>query len=151
MRKISFRKNNEAQVLGLPMYLIIIMIIAIAVIAAVIFMMPKGTQKLKGEVTDGFMISSPTGSGGAEVTMAGSTGTIKVTDMDGNPISGARVTLTGAGVAWSDFTESDGTKSFTIDPVLPENVDELYVTMRVKADGYDDFEDKNAIQIVRVY
>ena len=33
----------------------------------------------------------------------------------------------------------------------PENVDELYITMRVKADGYDDFEDKYAIQIVRLY
>ncbi len=39
-----FRRNNEAQVLGLPMYLIIVMIVAVAVIAAVIFMIPQGTQ-----------------------------------------------------------------------------------------------------------
>lgn len=151
MKRIYFRKNEKAQVLGLPMYLIIIMIIAIVVIAAVIFMMPKGTQKCKGIVTDGFLLSSDAGAGGAEFTFGGESVKVKVTDMDGNPISGAKVTLTGAGVAESDFTDSDGTKEFTISPTLPENIDELYITMRVKADGYDDFEDQYAIQVVRVY
>lgn len=150
MKRICFRKNDKAQVLGLPMYLIIIMIVAIAVIAAVIFMMPKGTQKIKAEVTTGFLISSAPGTGGDEITISGS-GTITVTDMDGNPISSARVTLTEAGVSWSGTTGSDGTVSFSISPTLPENIDRLYVTMRVKADGYDDFEDLNAIEVTRIY
>jgi len=151
MKRINFRKNEKAQVLGLPMYLIIIMIIAIVVIAAVIFMMPKGTQKIKAEVTTGFLFSSTAGSGGDKVTLTGSTGTITVNDMDGNPISGARVTLTDSGASFSGTTSGDGTCPFTIDPILESNIDKAFVTLRVKADGYDDFEDLHAIELVRIY
>lgn len=139
MKRICFRKNDKAQVLGLPMYLIIIMIVAIAVIAAVIFMMPRGTKQISAVVTENFLISESPGDM-AEHGFGDYTIKVKVTSNDENadPISGAFVTLTGAGTSGSDDTDSNGIAEILVKPILGENEKDAYMKLEVRASGYED-------------
>ena len=151
MKRIGLMKNGKGQVLGLPMYLIIIMIVAVAVIAAVIFMIPKGTQTKNAQVTSGSLISI---TGDGKITSAGVAVMISVTTNDerADPVSGATVTLTGAGVASQGTTAADGTYTFPaaeVKPILEANINEAHLKLTVKAPGFEDFEDDTAVTVVR--
>lgn len=149
MKKISLRKNNEAQVLGLPMYLIIIMIVAVAVIAAVIFMMPQGSRHIDAQITSGSIISD-TGTG--EIRPSGDV-TIRVVTKDSraDPLSGATVTLSGAGVAREEITNDNGEFTFTgVTAFLDANKNEDYITVTIRASGFEEYKDTQAIRVVRV-
>lgn len=154
MKRNSFRRNNEAQVLGLPMYLIIIMIVAVAVIAAVVFMMPQGSKQIDAQVTQSSLLSF-SGNGRINKQWTGDDIKIKVVTKDdsADPISGATVTLTGAGVAFEEKTDDDGiatiTKTELGNVVLEENKNIDYITVNIKASGFEDYEDTEAIKVVR--
>lgn len=153
MKKRYFKKNNGGQVLGLPMYLIIVMIVAVAVIAAVIFMIPKGTQTMNAQVTGGSLISL-IGDGKLSGAEAANDVVVSVTTNDdrADPVSGATVTLTGAGVALEAKTNADGTWTFpkaTVIPILEANQNMAYIKLTVKASGFEDFEDDTAVTVVR--
>jgi len=153
MKKRYFKKNNDGQVLGLPMYLIIVMIVAVAVIAAVIFMIPKGTQTMNAQVTGGSLISL-TGDGKLSGVATSNDVVVSVTTNDdrADPVSGATVTLTGAGVALEAKTNADGTWTFpaaTVVPILEANQNTAYIKLTVKASGFEDFEDDTAVTVVR--
>ena len=151
-RKRYFKKNNQAQVLGLPMYLIIVMIVAVAVIAAVIFMIPKGTQTMSALVTSNPVIAEDPGHAG-EFTFTGSYDVvIKVTTNDerADPIDGATVTLVGAGVSGSGSTDVNGEVTISLTPKLGANINEAYIKLTVKASGFEDFEDDQAVTVARL-
>jgi len=153
MKRKSLLRNEKGQVLGLPMYLIVIMIVAVAIIAAVIFMIPRGSQTMNASVTANFLISTPVDSGSGEYIFAAATDvTIAVITNDENadPISGATIILTGAGVSASATTDPDGTITVSVTPTIPENIDDIYIKMTVKATGYEDFEDDQAITVHRL-
>ncbi len=156
MNKKRLLKDNKAQVLGLPMYLIIIMIVAVAVIAAVIFMMPQGTQQMTAQVTQNALIAEDPGAVGAgEFNFTGDFPVeIKVTtnDEDADPVNGATVTLKGAGIYAQGSTNGNGICSFAanyITPKLDSNINEDYVTLTVSASGYETLEMTKAITVVR--
>ena len=149
-----FRSNNEAQVLGLPMYLIIVMIVAVAVIAAVIFMIPQGTQTMNAQVTSGSVQTEDAGGSAAELNFSGFSVNVKVTTNDDrhDPISGAVVRLSGGHTAQEATTDAQGvaTLTFADDAVkLDANVNEAYMKMTVKASGYEDFEDLETVLLYR--
>jgi hypothetical protein len=91
MYKKNFRKNERGDVLGIPMYLIVIMIVAVAVIAAVVFMIPKATRAMSVQVTSSALIAeSPGSDGGGKFTFSKTyTIWVKVTTSDerADPIS----------------------------------------------------------------
>ena len=151
MIKRQILKNKKGQVLGLPMYLIIVMIVAVAVIAAVIFMIPQGTKSMIAQVTDE---SVQTGDGvTGEVTFDAFTVQVKVTTNDErrDPIEGAIVRLVGGhAIQESDPTGPDGIASIQIeDAKLDSNINEAYMKMTVKAAGFEDFEDDQAVILYR--
>jgi len=152
MKKILFRKNEEADVLGLPMYLIIIMIVAVAVIAAVIFMMPKGNQMMDAHITAGQVQGAPTVGADQVATFADFTVTVKVTtkgDYD-DPIGGASVRLGGCHAYGEGVTGDDGTATITVtNAQLPAGVNKGYLEMTIKASGYEDAVDDQAVMLVR--
>jgi hypothetical protein len=155
MRKRCFRGNNEGDVLGIPMYLIIIMIVAVAVIAAVVVMIPKGTRAMNAQVTANALIAEDPGNDeGGEFTFDDSyTIWVKVTTNDprADPISGATVTLVGAGDAGHGKTYDNGSARIAgIRPKLDANINEAYMTLTVKAAGYDDFVDDTAVTVMRL-
>ena len=65
MKKRTIIKKQSAQVLGLPMYLIIVMVVAVAVIGAVIFMIPQGKQTLNALVIENGVIAEDPGNASA--------------------------------------------------------------------------------------
>ena len=150
MKKRLFSKNNKAQVLGLPMYLIIVMIVAVAVIAAVLFMMPKGTKMIDAQVTEGSVFK---GNGDAgDITISSVVVKVKVTTDDDrrDPIEGATVRLSGAHGIGEDETGADGVATITVgDCQLDAGINEAYMKMTVKASGYEDFIDDEAVIIYR--
>lgn len=151
IKRRFFGRNNKGQVLGLPMYLIIVMIVAVAVIAAVIFMIPKGTQTMNAQVTNG-SVQTGDGSNG-EITLGDFTVSVEVRTNDDrrDPIQGAVVRLVGGhAIAESDPTGTGGVATLTVTGTkLDANVNEAYMKMTVKASGFEDFEDDQAVIIYR--
>ena len=149
IRKIKI--NEKAQVLGLPMYLIIIMIVAVAVIAAVLMMMPQGTKMMNAQVISG-SVSKGSGDVG-DININSFQVTVKVTTDDDrrDPIEGAVVRLSGAHDAAESLpTGTDGIATITLDECkLDSGVNEAYIKMTVKASGYEDFEEPKAVIVYR--
>lgn len=155
MKQQNLWKNEKGQVLGIPMYLIILMIVAVAVIAAVIFMIPKGSQTMNTQITANSLIAESPGSAGGGLFTFSKTYTIwvKVTTNNerADPIEGATVTLVGSGTSGQGKTLTNGSAKITgIKPILDANVNEAYLKLTVKATGYTDFIDDKAITVVRL-
>jgi hypothetical protein len=151
----NFRTNDRGDVLGIPMYLIVIMIVAVAVIASVIFMIPKATRTMNVQVTSNALIAeSPGSDGGGKFTFSKTyTVWVKVTTSDerADPISEATVTLVGAGDAGQGKTLDNGSAKITgLKPILDANINEAYMVLTVKANGYEDFTDTKAVSVVRL-
>ena len=155
MNRRNFRKSESGDVLGIPMYLIIIMIVAVAVIAAVVFMIPKTTRAMNAQVTGNALIAESPGSKGGGLFTFSKTYTIwvKVTTKDqrADPIADATVMLVGAGVAGQGKTLTNGSAKITgIKPILDANINEAYLQLTVKATGFDDYVDARAVTVVRL-
>ena len=155
MNRKNFRKNEGADVLGIPMYLIIIMIVAVAVIAAIVFMIPKATRGMSVQITGNALIAENPGSkgGGAFTFSKTYTVWVRVTTNDerADPIADATVTLVGSGVASQGKTLNNGSaKIKSIKPVLDANINEAYLKLTVSANGFDDFVDPRAVTVVRL-
>jgi len=148
MQKRKLLRNSNGQVLGLPMYLIIVMIVAVAVIAAVIYMIPQGTRTLMPQIT-----------GGAVLTGDGTLGEVNITDNveitvisnDDNrdPVSDATVIVTGLGGTTTLTDNGDGTYSGSVTATLAPNVNEANLKLIVKAPGFEDYEDEDGIVVLR--
>ncbi|MFO8077903.1 MAG: hypothetical protein R6U21_04615 [Thermoplasmatota archaeon] len=144
--------NKSAQVLGLPMYLIIVMVVAVAVIAAVIYMIPQGTQTMNALVTENAVIAEDPGNASSFTFSQSYDVTVKVTTNDdrADPLQDATVTLVGSGVASTTSTNANGIATLSITPTLAENINEATVKLKVKATGFEDFSDDDAITIYRL-
>ena len=151
LRKKCFRRNDTAQVLGLPMYLIIVMIVAVAVIAAVIFMITQGTGLMNAQIIDNVVIAEEPGNASA-VTFSSYNVTVKVSSRQksSQPIAGATVTLIGSGDVASNLTDANGIACLQVTPSLKENCNENYMKLQVKAAGYQEYSDKQAVTIYRL-
>jgi len=152
MNKKKISTNQSAQVLGLPMYLIIVMVVAVAVIAAVIFMIPQGTKTMNALVTENAVIAEDPGNASAFTFSESYDVTVKVTTNDerADPIQDATVTLIGSGVAKTASTNGDGTATLTITPSLADNINEASMKLTVKATGFEEFSDDDAVIIYRL-
>lgn len=149
MRKKIFFRNEEGDVLGLPMYLIIVMIVAVAVIAAVIYMIPKGTRTMNAQVS-----GTPTGVIQADGTVSfGSFDvTVSVTTNDDrrDPVVDATVRFSGGGVVAEGKTNAQGQATITVTGAnLNVGINEAYMKMTVKASGFEDFQDDSAVLLYR--
>ena len=152
MGKERYLKSDEqAAILDLPMYLIIVMIVAIAVIAAIIFMIPKGTQTMNATVTSNFLLNANPGHSGEYRFSSLKDVWIHVAtnDENQNPISNALVVLTGANTSDAGKTLDNGSVHLRIRPTIPANINQVYIKMTVKAKGYNDYEDDEAILVNR--
>lgn len=138
---------------GLPMKLIIIVVIAGAVLAALITMIPDGPGTLNAECVsvdgnDG-SLKAVSGSSG-EISISDFTVTVKVTDGEGDPVADADVTLMGANGAGGDKTGPDGTVTITVTGAkLQANEDKDYLSVEVSASDHKDYKDEEFVTIAR--
>ncbi|RLF58675.1 MAG: hypothetical protein DRN27_04815 [Thermoplasmata archaeon] len=152
MIKEKILHNNKAQVLGLPMYMIIVMIVAVAVIAAVLFMIPQGTKTMNALVSENAVIAEDPGNSSAFTFSSSYDITIQVTSNDNraDPVSGATVSLIGSGIASSGTTNGEGIATISVTPELGENINEASIKLIVKAQGFEDYSDINAVTVHRL-
>ena len=152
LRKVRLGTNDTAQVLGLPMYLIVVMIVAVAVIAAVILMIPQGTGMLNAQITENVVIAEAPGNASAFTFSSAYNVTVKVTTHHEStaPVSGATVTLVGSGDVSSNITDGNGIAHLQVTPSLAENCNEDYMKLTVKAAGYQEYQDEQAVTIYRL-
>jgi hypothetical protein len=155
MKERNFGKNESGDVLGIPMYLIIIMIVAVAVIAAVVFMIPKGTRTMNAQVTGNALLAENPGNAGAGSFTFSKTYTVWVkvatNDQRADPIADATVFLVGAGVESEGKSLKNGSAKMSgIKPILDANINEAHLKLMVKAAGYDDFTDTKAVTVIRL-
>jgi hypothetical protein len=150
MKKRFLKKNNDAQVLGLPMHLIIIMIVAVAIIAAVLMMIPRGTKMMIGQVQSGGVFKGDGSAGEISVTNVVITVEVKTNDDRRDPIQGALVRLSGARGIGEATTNHQGIAVVNVgECILNHGVNEAYLKMTIKAEGYEDYEDQRAVLIYR--
>ena len=128
------------------------MIVAVAVIAAVIFMLPQGTKAMKAEVTDNSVFSGGTAVGDGTYEFDGFTVTVSVATADerGDPIVGATVRLSGGGVVGQGTTLADGTATIDLTGAkLDPNINEANMKMTIKSSGFEDYTDDSAVLLYR--
>ena len=152
MKMRKMKGNDKGQVLGLPMYLIIIMIVAVAVIAAVIFMLPQGTKTMKYTIDENSVVvgSAP----GADGVCNFDDFTVRVyvytADERGDPIFGAKVRISGGGVIGEDTTDENGLAEVDISNAkLDPNINEANMKLTIKASGFEDYTDDSAVLLYR--
>ncbi len=153
MKRKCLLRNENGQVLGLPMYLIVIMIVAVAIIAAVIFMIPRGSQTMSAVVQSGSAFASTTTGVNNEAEFGVLSVNVLVTTNDerNDPIQGATVRLVGGHTVAEGTTDVDGLAEITVGvgAYLVAGINEAYMKMTVKAAGYEDFEDNTAVLLSR--
>ncbi|WP_269850453.1 carboxypeptidase regulatory-like domain-containing protein [Methanosarcina horonobensis] len=78
---------------------------------------------------------------------------VKVTDKDGNPVRDANVILKGLGGAASNTTDINGVTVLTTPSTalvrLDPNQNEGTMDLKILADGFYDYEKKDAVMIVK--
>jgi len=147
---------------GLPMRLIIIVVVAAAVIAAILAMIgmvnPKDSFQIEYAGTHGITncedgdgnLVKVTATGSEEVKDITFEATIKVYDSKGNPVKGATVVLAGAQSAGSGTTDANGVATVKVEgAVLRANDPQAYMSLTVKASGFHDYKDEEAILLQR--
>ncbi|MFW6375542.1 MAG: hypothetical protein ACOCZJ_00090 [Thermoplasmatota archaeon] len=127
-RKVRLRRDEGGALEGLPLYLILLVVIA-GVSTAIVFGWMQSAESteldhIKVDVSDGYVTS-------------GSSNNVEITAYDRNDdeLSGATVTLQGCGVKEIGETDSDGKAEFSVSPSLPENEDFGEITVTVKYTG----------------
>ncbi|MEM4258346.1 MAG: hypothetical protein QXL17_04250 [Candidatus Thermoplasmatota archaeon] len=155
MKANQFVKNQEADVLGLPMYLIIVMIVAVAVIAAVIYMIPQGKKTIIATVDPNDALLSSTAFTWDSANNYWKTTTATVIDVlvttnddSRKPIANANVIMTGGGTVQNGRTDSTGKATLTFPAgaiIVQANVRESYLKLSVNAQGFENYEDAQAV------
>ncbi len=150
--------QDDSAVEGLPIRLIIALVIGVVVLGAMVsaisqFKPPKSLSANvissgAGELKRGNLIAVK---GFGEVNSPFKV-LVRVVDVDGNPVSGASVAITGLGGAGSNVTNSTGYAlvESASDINLNENQNEGYLSIEVTASGYTNYRNENAIKVVRV-
>ena len=126
MNRNRKKLSNEGALEGLPLYLILLVVIA-GVGTAIIVGWMTGAQSTE---LDSIELSDNT------IKETKRSVTVTAYDRNGNFLEGVTVTLEGCGVVESETTDEDGEASFNFNINLPENQNfgEIDVTARYSGD-----------------
>ncbi|MGB9929471.1 MAG: carboxypeptidase regulatory-like domain-containing protein [Methanosarcina sp.] len=152
-------KHNE-KAMELPINIVVMLVVGMVALATLISIIPTPTKEmsvfvekaaLRGNaLQDGssIMVNSQTAA-----NPFGISAQIKITDKDGNPVRKANVILSGLGGAASNTTDINGVSILTTGNnaliKLDPNQNEGTISLKVLADGYYDYEKKDAIMIIK--
>ena len=145
VRRTDIRGNTNAALEGLPLYLIILVVIA--AVAIVVVMGWMGTLQ-KAELDD---IELTLKQGGKEVDSLdadeSASVTVKALDQNGKPLEDVTIHIEGAGQDTIKITGSTGKASFTFTPTLPTNVNSgiIKVTATYSGGNLDIPKDKDIV------
>lgn len=141
---------NDERGLELPINIVVMLVVGMVALAALIAIIPTPTKTMSVSV-DPSMIAATSSDFTSDVEGV----VVTVTDPDGNPVQGATCILRGAGGVASATSGNDGACNLkkigdgTFN--LPSNQNELNLKLTVKADGFYDYENENAVLVVKTF
>ncbi|MDY9927560.1 carboxypeptidase regulatory-like domain-containing protein [Methanosarcina sp.] len=153
-----FRHDEKA--MELPINIVVMLVVGMVALATLITIIPTPTKEMSvfvektglgvGSLQQGNSII--VGATAAENPFAVSA-VIKVTDKDGSPVRGANVILKGLGGAASNTTDINGITVLTTPAnamvKLDPNQNEGTMDLKILADGFYDYERKDAVMIIK--
>ncbi|HWQ95931.1 MAG TPA: carboxypeptidase regulatory-like domain-containing protein [Candidatus Methylomirabilis sp.] len=153
----NFKKDEHA--IELPINIVVMLVVGMVSLAALISIIPKPKEYLTVDIID-IKIDDGTAHEGNIATVSGSGDykvkvNVKVYDKNNNPVEKASVSLSGGGGFGADQTSRKGEASLTLGSsqstrvVFRPNQKSVELKLEVKANGFYDYEDENAIQIYR--
>lgn len=152
---------DERGVEGLPIRLIVVLVIGVVALAAIVGALNEfrpnktlGAAVIEVDGVDGNLLTI-TATGAEEVSKTNVKVVVRVSDVDGEPVIGASVSLTGLGAAASAMTGADGNAtvrfSSPVKITLQENQNEGYLALEVVSDGFNDYSNERALKVARIH
>jgi hypothetical protein len=160
MKKIKILITNE-KAMELPINIVVMLVVGMVALATLISIIPTPTKEMSvfvekaglrgATLQDGnsIMVSARTAESPFAITVQ-----VKVTDKDGNPVRKANVILNGLGGAASNTTDTNGVSILTTSTALVKldpNQNEGTMSLKILADGFYDYERKDAVMIIKTY
>lgn len=159
MKQLKIIKCDE-RAMELPINIVVMLVVGIVALATLISIVPTPTKEMSVFVEGAALKGGTLQEGNSIVVNAntaenpfGVTVMIKATDKDGNPVRNANVVLKGLGGTASNTTDINGISILTTadsSPVrLDPNQNEGTMDLKVLADGFYDYEKKDAVMVVK--
>jgi hypothetical protein len=155
---ILFRHDEKA--MELPINIVVMLVVGMVALATLISIMPTPTKEMsvfvertaleRGSLEKGnsIIVDSKTAENPFAITVV-----VKANDQDGNPVRNANVVLRGLGGAASNTTGPDGITFLTTPENakvrLDPNKNEGAMDLKIVADGFYDYEKKDAVMIIK--
>ncbi|WP_048141679.1 Ig-like domain-containing protein [Methanosarcina horonobensis] len=153
-----FRHDEKA--MELPINIVVMLVVAMVALATLISIIPTPTKEMSVFVEKTGLGTGSLQSGNSIIVGATTaqnpfavSAVVKVTDKDGNPVRDANVILKGLGGAASNTTDINGVTVLTTPSTalvrLDPNQNEGTMDLKILADGFYDYEKKDAVMIVK--
>ncbi|HNW37920.1 MAG TPA: Ig-like domain-containing protein [Methanosarcina vacuolata] len=159
MKKFKFIRHDE-KAMELPINIVVMLVVGMVALATLISIMPTPTKDmsvfvenagLRGgtlEKGNSIIVDENTAENPFAITVV-----VKTTDSDGNPVRNANVILRGLGGAASNTTDANGFTYLTTpqgaEVRLDPNQNEGTMDLKIVADGFYDYEKKDAVMIIK--
>lgn len=154
--------RSDERAMELPINIVVMLVVGIVALATLVSIVPTPTKEMSVFVEGSALKGGTLQEGNSIVVNAntaenpfGVTVMVKATDKDGNPVRNANVILKGLGGAASNTTDINGMSVLTTtdsSPVkLDPNQNEGTMDLKVLADGFYDYEKKDAVMIVKTH
>ncbi|MCQ1535416.1 carboxypeptidase regulatory-like domain-containing protein [Methanosarcina sp. KYL-1] len=159
MKKFQFFRNDE-KAMELPINIVVMLVVGMVALATLIAIIPTPTKEMSVFV-DGAALEGGSLQGGNSIIVSADTAKdsfavtvkVRVTDQDGNPVRDSNVILRGLGGAASNNTDINGITVLTTPEDakvrLDPNQNEGTMDLKILADGFYDYEKKDAIMIIK--
>jgi hypothetical protein len=159
MKQFELIKIDE-KAMELPINIVVMLVVGIVALATLISIVPTPTKEMSVFVEKTALKGGTVQEGNSIVVNAntavnpfGVTVMVKATDKDGNPVRNANVILRGLGGAASNTTDINGISVLTTEDTalvrLDPNQNEGTMDLKVIADGFYDYEKKDAVMIIK--
>jgi hypothetical protein len=159
MKTFRFIKHDE-RAMELPINIVVMLVVGMVALATLISIIPTPTKEMSVFVEQVSLAGGTAQAGNSIIVDSGTaqnpfaiTVTVRATDNDGNPVRNANVILRGLGGAASNSTDVNGISVLTtangalvkLDP----NQNEGTMDLKILADGFYDYERKDAVMIIK--
>jgi hypothetical protein len=159
MKGLQLFRNDE-KAMELPINIVVMLVVGMVALATLISIIPTPTKEMSVFVEGTSLEGEPLQAGNSIIVDATTaqnsfavSATIKVTDKDGNPVRDANVVLRGLGGAASNTTDINGRTVLTTTGAalvqLDPNQNEGTMDLKILADGFYDYERKDAVMIIK--
>ena len=159
MKRFRFIRHDE-KAMELPINIVVMLVVGMDALATLISIMPTPTKDMSVFVESTAFNGGNSVKGNSIIVSASTaenpfaiTAVVKITDSDGNPVRNANVILRGLGGAASNTTDANGVTFLTTPEnarvKLDPNQNEGTMDLKIVADGFYDYEKKDAVMIIK--